>query len=157
MKAREQIGKCTKCGKVKPVNGFSKAKECKYGIRPECKVCESRRPSKVLKSIRNRLKYSPQWYSTIVCDLTPEQVAQLPYVCFFCNKPIIDEGAHLHRLDHKGNYTISNVVFTHKSCHAKHGGHNTTKNPRKGFGSLGTEYARSMGQKGRASQLNTLQ
>ena len=129
---RQQIGKCTKCGNVKPIHDFNKAKRCKYGIRPECKACETRRGSYSLKTIRYRLKHMPQYYSNISCDLTALQIESIPNICFYCGQPL--EGVTIHRLDHNGNYTISNIVKVHNSCHAKHGGHTTAKNPLKGFG-----------------------
>lgn len=145
MKAREQIGKCTKCGKVKPINAFHKDKRSKFGIRPECKDCDAKRPSRVLKAIKWRLILDKH-YTNITADLTLEQISEIPYKCFFCSKPI-ESGAALHRFDHKGDYTISNVVFVHKVCHARFGGHTTAKNPNKGFTS---ESAR----KARQAQLN---
>lgn len=32
---------CTKCGETKPLDGFSQAKGCKYGVRATCKSCKS--------------------------------------------------------------------------------------------------------------------
>lgn len=132
MKAREQIGKCTKCGKVQPIHSFSKAKNCKYGIRPECKACETKRGSYSLKTIRFRLKHCPQWYKNITCNLTSQEIESIPNICFFCNKSL--EIVTIHRLDHKSNYEINNITKVHKTCHAKYGGHTNTKNPNKGFG-----------------------
>ena len=133
MKKREQIGKCTICGKVKPLFKFSKDKRSYKGIRPECKVCETKRGSHSLKTIRFRLKHNSKWYSNITCDLTAKQIESIPNKCFFCNKKI-DEGLSIHRVDHTKDYTISNIVKVHKTCHAKYGGHTTAKNPKKGFG-----------------------
>jgi hypothetical protein len=131
MKARTP-GICTKCGEPKTPDQFNKAKECLYGLRPECKSCEALRGSYTLKSIRFRLKHMPQWYASISCDLTVDQIEAIPNICYYCHKPL--DKPNLHRLNHKGDYTITNVTKTHRVCHAKHGGHTQTKNPLKGFG-----------------------
>jgi hypothetical protein len=109
---------CTRCKNSKPLERFSKDKRQRYSRRPECKLCESRSPGRILRNIKQRLQFKPQWYTGITCDLNKQQIAQLPFVCCFCNKAIRG-GHHLHRLDHKGNYTLANVAFAHKSCHAK--------------------------------------
>lgn len=132
MKARQQIGKCTKCGKLKTVYDFNKDKRSKFGIRPECKNCETKRGSYSLKTIRYRLKHLPKWYTGIECSLTAQQIEGIPNICFFCKQPL--EAVTIHRLDHKSNYEINNIAKVHKSCHAKYGGHTTAKNPKKGFG-----------------------
>jgi 5-methylcytosine-specific restriction endonuclease McrA len=33
---------CKKCQREKPLNEFSKHKDCKYGVRPECKDCNNK-------------------------------------------------------------------------------------------------------------------
>jgi hypothetical protein len=125
---------CTICHAPKPLDQFSKDKRFSSGRRPECKTCEHKRGSYSLKSIRYRLKHLPQWYGGITCDLTAGQIEALPNECHFCHQ-LITEGASIHRLDHGGNYTLTNVAKVHKHCHAKHGGHTQARNPRKGFGS----------------------
>jgi len=43
---------CTKCGKVKPINRFSKAKTCVDGFRNDCKNCATTPSKKFLESKR---------------------------------------------------------------------------------------------------------
>jgi len=113
---------CTQCHSEKPLDSFSKDKRQRLGRRPECKTCEHKRPSYLYKRLQARLSYLPKYYGHVKNELTVEDIAEMERVCYFCSKPIPD-GACLHRIDHKGNYSKQNTVMVHKTCHARFGGH----------------------------------
>lgn len=54
---------CTKCGKLKPLSGFSRNKTHKDGLQSQCKACEAEYGYEYRKTNREKkAKYQREWY-----------------------------------------------------------------------------------------------
>ena len=63
---------CTKCGDVKPLSGYYKAKNKKDGLRGECKQCTKAHNSKYYKQNQEAVKAKVAKYK----EMNPEKVRQ---------------------------------------------------------------------------------
>lgn len=107
--------KCTKCEDWKLLQCFSKDKRQKYGVRPECKVCEYLTAGRSLKTMKNRIKNDKN-YKNMEITITKKDLEKIPAICFFCNIDI-KEKQNIHRLNNKKGYMKGNITKAHQSCH----------------------------------------
>ena len=64
---------CKKCGEYKPITGFTRNRQCLYGIEPVCKACKKQRRREYIRLYPERarnadLKYQ---YGKLSSSITP--------------------------------------------------------------------------------------
>jgi len=106
---------CTFCKRTKPLEMFSRDRRQRMGRRPDCKICESMKPGRIVKNARIRARVR----GGIVFSITKEDVQSIPNACHFCCKEI-DGGLVLHRIVPDSGYVPGNVVKAHKKCHMEY-------------------------------------
>ena len=127
-----QIKRCTKCNKEKPISEFSKEKNGQFGVRGDCKSCNSKRVSsynknrpdivdirrvynKSDKGIFNRYKSDANRRSrNYEFSITFEQFSNLiNKECHYCPT---SPSRGVDRVDNELGYIIENCVPCCKTC-----------------------------------------
>jgi hypothetical protein len=102
----EDLKTCTKCGVPKPLSEFYKDKQKKDGLRPDCRVCNTKQCVKRAKINRtsrnwNSLKHKTGISKNTYQILLDEQQGK----CAICGKTIGENGRNL-SIDHCHNSKI---------------------------------------------------
>ena len=113
--------KCTKCGTVKPLSEFVKARNTKTGLHSWCKVCTAANkmmyiqanPEKRLHDVartrakKRGLEFTIKWTDVVIPDTCP--LLGIPLVWDVYGENWQDDQPSLDRIDSNKGYTPDNV------------------------------------------------